>query len=98
VNSEDPLAPDRAVTEYFEKTGLQHYLNQIWWAMVARPVGNSGPLEPAIEELHQKDIVAASVLSGNRNFEARVHQSIKANFDESSACGICVGGKCTVIW
>ena len=44
-------------------------------------IGNSGPLDPAIEqEIVENDIVAASVLSGNRNFEARVHQNIKANF------------------
>jgi len=80
------LAPgSRAVTEYFEKTGLQRYLNQLGFNLVGYGcttcIGNSGPLDPAIEELLQeKDIVAASVLSGNRNFEARVHQSIKANF------------------
>src|SRR4029077_20168051 len=44
-------------------------------------IGNSGPLDPLIEEAITKtDLVGASVLSGNRNFEARVHQSIKANF------------------
>ncbi|MEB0161245.1 aconitase family protein, partial [Pseudomonas sp. AH2 (2023)] len=44
-------------------------------------IGNSGPLDPSIEEsIVEHDIVAASVLSGNRNFEARVHQNIKANF------------------
>ena len=44
-------------------------------------IGNSGPLDPALEEtINDNDIVAASVLSGNRNFEARVHQSVKANF------------------
>ena len=44
-------------------------------------IGNSGPLDPNIESvLSDHDLVAASVLSGNRNFEARVHQSIKANF------------------
>ncbi len=80
------LAPgSRAVTEYFEKTGLQPYLNQLGFNLVGYGcttcIGNSGPLAPAIEEvLQHKDIVAASVLSGNRNFEARVHQSIKANF------------------
>jgi aconitate hydratase len=73
------------VTEYFEKTGLQHYLNQLGFNLVGYGcttcIGNSGPLHPAIEDLlQQQDIVAASVLSGNRNFEARVHQSIKANF------------------
>jgi aconitate hydratase len=80
------LAPgSRAVTDYLEKTGLQHYLNELGFNLVGYGcttcIGNSGPIEPAIEELlQQKDIVAASVLSGNRNFEARIHQNIKANF------------------
>src|SRR5687768_2700987 len=44
-------------------------------------IGNSGPLDPALEQIiGERDVIAASVLSGNRNFEARVHQSIKANF------------------
>src|SRR5205814_1011027 len=44
-------------------------------------IGNSGPLHPNIEKaIHEYDLIAASVLSGNRNFEARVHQHIKANF------------------
>ena len=80
------LAPgSRAVTDYLEKTGLQPYLNELGFNLVGYGcttcIGNSGPIEPAIEELlQQKDIVAASVLSGNRNFEARIHQNIKANF------------------
>jgi aconitate hydratase len=73
------------VTDYLEKTGLQPYLNELGFNLVGYGcttcIGNSGPIEPAIEELlQQKDIVAASVLSGNRNFEARIHQNIKANF------------------
>jgi aconitate hydratase len=80
------LAPgSRAVTDYLEKTGLQDYLNELGFNLVGYGcttcIGNSGPIEPAIDELLQhKDIVAASVLSGNRNFEARIHQNIKANF------------------
>jgi aconitate hydratase len=80
------LAPgSRVVTEYLEKTGLQTYLDQIGFNLVGYGcttcIGNSGPLDPAIEEeVVDHDIVAASVLSGNRNFEARVHQNIKANF------------------
>jgi aconitate hydratase len=75
----------RAVTEYMEKAGLQEYLNKLGFNLVGYGcttcIGNSGPLDPLIEEVViEKDIVAASVLSGNRNFEARVHQSIKANF------------------
>jgi aconitate hydratase len=80
------LAPgSRVVTEYLEKTGLQSSLDQIGFNLVGYGcttcIGNSGPLDPSIEEeIVENDIVAASVLSGNRNFEARVHQNIKANF------------------
>lgn len=80
------LAPgSRVVTEYLEKTGLQPYLNKLGFNLVGYGcttcIGNSGPLDPAIEEeIVDHDIIAASVLSGNRNFEARVHQNIKANF------------------
>ncbi|MBK8467336.1 MAG: aconitate hydratase [Chloracidobacterium sp.] len=80
------LAPgSRVVTEYLEKAGLQKYLNAIGFDLVGYGcttcIGNSGPLDPSIEEeVVENDIIAASVLSGNRNFEARVHQNIKANF------------------
>ncbi len=80
------LAPgSRVVTEYLEKTGLQPYLNQVGFNLVGYGcttcIGNSGPLDPTIEDvITDHDLIAASVLSGNRNFEARVHQSIKANF------------------
>ena len=80
------LAPgSRVVTDYLNKTGLQPYLDQLGFQTVGYGcttcIGNSGPLHPAIEDAVVKnDLVAASVLSGNRNFEARVHQNIKANF------------------
>jgi aconitate hydratase len=80
------LAPgSRVVTEYLDKTGLQPYLNQLGFNLVGYGcttcIGNSGPLDPSIEDIvTEHDLIAASVLSGNRNFEARVHQSIKANF------------------
>ncbi len=80
------LAPgSRVVTDYLERTGLQEYLNRIGFNLVGYGcttcIGNSGPLDPCVEDaINQNDLVAASVLSGNRNFEARVHQSIKANF------------------
>ncbi len=80
------LAPgSRVVTEYLEKTGLQPYLDAIGFNLVGYGcttcIGNSGPLHPSIEKaIVDNDLVAASVLSGNRNFEARVHQNIKANF------------------
>ncbi len=75
----------RVVTDYLNKTNLQVELDQLGFQTVGYGcttcIGNSGPLDPGIEEVVKaQDIVAASVLSGNRNFEARVHQSIKANF------------------
>ncbi len=80
------LAPgSRVVTDYLQKSGLQPYLDQLGFQVVGYGcttcIGNSGPLNPAIEDaITKNDLVAASVLSGNRNFEARVHQNIKANF------------------
>jgi len=80
------LAPgSRVVSNYLDKTGLQEYLDQLGFNLVGYGcttcIGNSGPLHPNIEKtIHEYDLVAASVLSGNRNFEARVHQHIKANF------------------
>ena len=80
------LAPgSRVVTDYLKKTGLQPYLNKLRFNTVGYGcttcIGNSGPLDPAIEDaIVKNDLVTASVLSGNRNFEARVHQNIKSNF------------------
>jgi len=80
------LAPgSRVVTDYLEKTGLAPYLDQLGFQTVGYGcttcIGNSGPLDPKIEAaVVGNDLVAASVLSGNRNFEARVHQNIKSNF------------------
>ncbi|MCA1579446.1 MAG: aconitate hydratase [Acidobacteria bacterium] len=80
------LAPgSRVVTDYLERTGLQPYLNELGFNLVGYGcttcIGNSGPLDPSIEQIvNERDIIGVSVLSGNRNFEARVHQSIKANF------------------
>jgi len=80
------LAPgSRVVSDYLEKAGLQKYLDQLGFNLVGYGcttcIGNSGPLAAPVDEAITKhDLVAASVLSGNRNFEARVHQSIKANF------------------
>ena len=75
----------RVVTEYLERTGLQQYLNHVGFQTVGYGcttcIGNSGPLDSEIEQtVTQHNLVAASVLSGNRNFEARVHQNIRANF------------------
>nr|MBA3882765.1 aconitate hydratase [Chthoniobacterales bacterium] len=80
------LAPgSRVVTDYLNKTGLQTYLDSLGFNTVGYGcttcIGNSGPLDPKIEKtINENDLIAASVLSGNRNFEARVHQNIKANF------------------
>jgi aconitate hydratase len=80
------LAPgSRVVSHYLESTGLQKYLDQLGFHLVGYGcttcIGNSGPLAPAIEAaIVQNDLVVASVLSGNRNFEARVHPNVKANF------------------
>ncbi|MDG1959711.1 MAG: aconitate hydratase AcnA [Candidatus Binatia bacterium] len=75
----------RVVTEYLEKTGLQKSLDTLGFETVGYGcttcIGNSGPLAPAIESaIVDNELVAASVLSGNRNFEARVHQQVRANF------------------
>jgi len=75
----------RVVTDYLARAGLQPYLDRLGFHLVGYGcttcIGNSGPLDPAVEEVVTgHDIVAASVLSGNRNFEARIQQSIRANF------------------
>ena len=75
----------RAVTEYLKAAGLLPYLEQLGFGVVGYGcttcIGNSGPLPEAVEKtMLDNDLVACSVLSGNRNFEARVHQNVKANF------------------
>ncbi|MEZ5302076.1 MAG: aconitate hydratase AcnA [Verrucomicrobiales bacterium] len=75
----------RVVTDYLEATGLQGELDQLGFQTVGYGcttcIGNAGPLHPAIDgAIKEGDLVCASVLSGNRNFEARIHGSIKANF------------------
>ena len=85
-NVKTSLAPgSRVVTDYLEATGLQRYLDELGFNLVGYGcttcIGNSGPLDPSIEKaIKEENLVVASVLSGNRNFEARVHPSIKANF------------------
>ncbi len=80
------LAPgSRVVSDYLSKTGVQKYLDQLGFNLVGYGcttcIGNSGPLAAPIEEaIAKSDLITASVLSGNRNFEARVHSSVKANF------------------
>ena len=75
----------RVVTRYLEQSGLIPYLDKLGFRIVAYGcttcIGNSGPLLPEIEKgIAESDIVAAAVLSGNRNFEGRIHPLTKANF------------------
>ncbi|KAF1023315.1 MAG: Aconitate hydratase A [Paracidovorax wautersii] len=80
------LAPgSRIVTEYLEKTGLLPYLEKLGFSVAAYGcttcIGNAGDLTAEINEtITKNDLVCAAVLSGNRNFEARIHPNIKANF------------------
>ena len=80
------LAPgSRIVTEYLTKTGLLPYLSKLGFELAAYGcttcIGNAGDLTPELNEaITKNDIVAAAVLSGNRNFEARIHPNIRANF------------------
>lgn len=75
----------QVVKEYLEKSGLQNYLNQIGFNIVGfgctTCIGNSGPLHPHIEEtIKTNNLLVGAVLSGNRNFEGRVHPLTKANY------------------
>ncbi|XP_031401104.1 aconitate hydratase 1 [Punica granatum] len=80
------LAPGSGVvTKYLQKSGLQKYLNQLGFNIVGYGcttcIGNSGDLEEAVASaISENDIVAAAVLSGNRNFEGRVHPLTRANY------------------
>ncbi len=80
------LAPgSRVVTEYLSKAGLLPYLEKLGFAVAAYGcttcIGNAGPLaEPIDEAIVKNDLVCAAVLSGNRNFEARIHPNLRANF------------------
>ena len=80
------LAPgSKVVTEYLAATGLQEYLDAIGFDLVGYGcttcIGNSGPLPEAISEaIGEGDLVVSSVLSGNRNFEGRVHQEVRTNW------------------
>jgi aconitate hydratase len=80
------LAPgSQVVAEYFEKSGLQKDLDQLGFNLVGfgctTCIGNSGPLPEEISEaINEHDLVAAAVLSGNRNFEGRVNADVRANY------------------
>ncbi|OAI87526.1 MULTISPECIES: aconitate hydratase AcnA [Exiguobacterium] len=80
------LAPgSKVVTDYLEKSGLQTYLDELGFNTVGYGcttcIGNSGPLDRAVEDaILGSDLLVSSVLSGNRNFEGRVHPLVKANY------------------
>ncbi|MDX1438889.1 MAG: aconitate hydratase AcnA, partial [Rubricoccaceae bacterium] len=80
------LAPgSRVVTEYLREAGLQPYLDQLGFSLVGYGcttcIGNSGPLpDPVSNAIKEGDLVVAGVLSGNRNFEGRIHALVKANY------------------
>jgi aconitate hydratase len=80
------LAPgSKVVTEYYDRSGLQPYLDQLGFHTVGYGcttcIGNSGPLPTEIsEEIQRRGLVACSVLSGNRNFEGRINSEVRANF------------------
>jgi aconitate hydratase len=80
------LAPgSKVVTEYYEQAGLQLYLDELGFQTVGYGcttcIGNSGPLpEPISRAIADGDLAVCSVLSGNRNFEARIHPEVKANY------------------
>ncbi len=75
----------QVVTQYLQKTGLQPFLDQLGFTLVGYGcttcIGNSGPLPPAVEKaVNDADLIVSAVLSGNRNFEGRIHPQVKANW------------------
>ncbi len=80
------LAPgSKVVTDYLKRAGLLPYLEQLGFAVVGYGcttcIGNSGPLPPDVDRaVRDRDLFVAAVLSGNRNFEARIHNDVRANF------------------
>jgi aconitate hydratase len=80
------LAPgSRVVTEYLEEAGLTDYMDKLGFNLVGYGcttcIGNSGPLPDAVEKaVKEGDLIVAGVLSGNRNFEGRIHPYVKANY------------------
>jgi aconitate hydratase len=96
------LAPgSKVVTAYLRDTGLLQYLEKLGYGVVAYGcttcMGAAGPLDPKIEEaVVSKDLVTAAVLSGNRNFEARVHANLRANYLASPALVVAYGIRGTV--
>jgi aconitate hydratase len=97
------LAPgSQVVTDYLEKAGLQSHLDNIGFNLVGYGcttcIGNSGPLaEPISKAINENGIVAASVISGNRNFEGRVSPDVRANFLASPPLVVAYALKGTVV-
>jgi aconitate hydratase A / 2-methylisocitrate dehydratase len=98
------LAPgSRVVTDYLEKAGLLSPLEQLGFFTAAYGcttcIGNSGPLDEEIENaIVQNDLICAAVLSGNRNFEARIHPNLRANFLMSPPLVVAFALAGTVLW
>ena len=80
------LAPgSKVVSDYLQKSNLSDYLDQIGFNLVGYGcttcIGNSGPLDDWVsDQINNNNLTVCSVLSGNRNFEGRIHQEIKANY------------------
>ena len=97
------LAPgSQVVTDYLDRAGLSEDLNAIGFDLVGYGcttcIGNSGPLPEAISaSIHKNDVVAASVLSGNRNFEGRVSPDVRANYLASPPLVVAYAIKGTVV-
>ena len=97
------LAPgSQVVTDYLDRSGLSEDLNALGFDLVGYGcttcIGNSGPLpEPISRAIHKNDLVAASVLSGNRNFEGRVSPDVRANYLASPPLVVAYAVKGTVI-
>ena len=97
------LAPgSQVVTDYLEKAGLQKHLDNIGFNLVGYGcttcIGNSGPLaEPISKAINENGLVAAAVISGNRNFEGRVSPDVRANFLASPPLVVAYALKGTVI-
>ncbi len=98
------LAPgSRVVSEYLDRSGLQAYLDKLGFYLVGfgctTCIGNSGPLDPAIESaITGSSLSTAAVLSGNRNFEARIHKNVRANYLMSPplVVALAIAGKITI--
>jgi aconitate hydratase len=97
------LAPgSQVVTDYLVKAGLQQHLDNVGFNLVGYGcttcIGNSGPLaEPISKAIHANNLVAAAVISGNRNFEGRVSPDVRANFLASPPLVVAYALKGTVI-